>query len=273
MAKMAAEKAAQRDLGALGRRAAPVACALFLAMSCAGCLVVPVKAPRTKGPAGNIAKKTVDLRFLKEGITRQEVLQEIGWLDTGFKSERLFIARWLDSGWTAFWGVVAPTGAVAGGGERDWGAHTLLVEFDAGGRVKRFASLSDSHLLTTLADWTSSEPPLVLDPPLELLVEHFSLNGNHAARLRLASNGLSFHEPDSSKHYFALPLSSVRQLKFQGKTPDRGDLPAEPSASAMKVELQFARKTPAGKRVTLVTDVSGLITLLRFAQGNHIPMR
>ncbi len=272
MPQRPAHETVQQALRPPYRRAALVVCALFLAMCCAGCLVLPVKAPRTRGPAGDITKQTVDLRFLREGITREEVWKEIGWLDSGFKSERLFIARWLGSEWNTYWAVVAPTGAI-GGAERDWGAHTLLIEFDDGGRVRRFVSVSDSELLSTLARWTSGEPPPVLDPPIELLVEHFSLNGTHAACLRLAPDGLSFHEPDRSRHAFYLPVSSVRQLQFAGKVPDRGDLAQEVSASALKVQLQFTQKTAAGMRVTLVTDISELITLLRFAQANHVPTR
>jgi len=260
-------------LGYCVRRVALLVVSLGLTSLCSGCLAVPVKAPRIKSPGGGTLKGKVDLQFLKEGVPRAEVEQEIGWLDTGFKSRRLFIARWLDSEWVTYWGAVG-YGSIGGGAERRWGTHTLFIEFDDREQVKRFATVQERDLGKALADWTSGEPPLALYPAVEIPVGHFSLGAaTHTARLSLTSDAVSYREPDNPKHDFSLPLSTIRHLKFQGRATEHDRLPSDPSAGMIKVELQLTRKTPAGKRITLVAGFPEFITLLRFAGIAQVPMK
>lgn len=60
-----------------------------LCAACVGCIVVPIHtSTKTTSATGEEVGKKVDLTFIKLGVTgREEVMQKLGWIDTGVKNE------------------------------------------------------------------------------------------------------------------------------------------------------------------------------------------
>src|SRR5690349_16052987 len=109
---------------------------------CQGCLVVPLRAPtRTHGNSG--ATEKVSLEFLQSGkTTRDEVSTKLGATDTGIKDRQLFLGRWATSKWGVLW-MIAGNNSGAGGWNRGWARHNVLISFDDQGTVQQFRQFSD----------------------------------------------------------------------------------------------------------------------------------
>src|SRR5882724_7677167 len=149
-----------------------------VSLFCQGCLVVPLRAPtRTNGNSGAMEK--INLDFLESGkTTREEVTAKLGGTDTGIKDKQLFLGRWASSKWGVLW-MVAGNSSGAGGWNRGWATHNVLLAFDDNKVVKEFRHFSDNELVTQLSASVAQgqSEPLDLSVPIELPVEHRHSSG------------------------------------------------------------------------------------------------
>lgn len=65
---------------------------------CFGCTArIPIT-KHTSGPVGTMERKKIDITFVQaDKTTREEVVERLGWMDSGVKEDRLFVARWASS--------------------------------------------------------------------------------------------------------------------------------------------------------------------------------
>lgn len=122
-----------------------------------GCNVMRLRVITLAGTDLNAEPNT---STIEAGVTtRAEVAQQFILFDTGWKGERLFFGRWLESGFTvspARWGGSSP----CSGPDRTWTGRNLVVEFDEQGRVISYQVLSDKELLVQLPGLLSAEEHL-----------------------------------------------------------------------------------------------------------------
>ena len=232
----------------------------FVMFMSSGCLIVPQKGGRIQAPSGRILQEQIDLGFLKEGVSRREVTARLGQFDVGFRSERLFIARWaVSTRWT-----VEPLGD--GLSEHVWRVHTLFIEFDERDLVKRFAEVSDRELLSAIAAWTASGPPLTLSPPIPLSFNYLVLS--------LGPDLLQFEHTEyprfnlDPKRKFSVQVADVRWIELRGPALD-----SVSAAGWVDVKMAFRKKEPMGRSEFLRSDMPTLITLVRFAKLAQIPLK
>ena len=113
---------------------------LSLCLLLTACVPVPMKMRTRVTPVtGEELGGEPDTSVIQPGVTTQsEILHEFADFDTGWKGERLFLGRWLRSGFSA--NVNASNG-------RLWEGKNLVVEFDEKGAVIRYQVLSDQKFL------------------------------------------------------------------------------------------------------------------------------
>ena len=106
--------------------------ALFFCTFLCGCVGATRLPVRARGPAGSIQKKEIDLNFVQVGTTRrEEVINQLGAISTGYSNSRLFWGRWTESKWGYWWVVGYPcNNCMAGDAHRKWHIQNLLVAFD-----------------------------------------------------------------------------------------------------------------------------------------------
>jgi len=244
--------------------AAALLCAL--AVAC----IAPMRIPtRTRSVSGTEQKGKVELDFLQVATTtREEVEAKLGWLDAGVKGERLFVARWAESGWGVGYAVggggpgAAPAGEIGGG--RLWGIHTLLVEFDESGVVTSSQVVSEDSLAKALSAWAAKsaggEVDLYVPVRLTIYHRHFSDGAFPEAQLTLTHETLQFEETGEGKHNFVLPSQKLGRLAYVSYFA-RG-VPDEPGV--INHTLHLRERTKAGKKLTFRSDVPTLVTLVKY---------
>ena len=89
---------------------------------------------KTNGPTGTtIQKNDIDLAFLQPGTTRrEEAVNKLNRIDTGYESPQMFWERWSESKW-GHWVIIAVPGSTGGDAGRNWHLHNLLVSFGDNG--------------------------------------------------------------------------------------------------------------------------------------------
>jgi hypothetical protein len=243
--------------------------ALACAFSCLlwlGCLAAPMRVPtHTQGPAGKHA--SADLSFLRVGATsRTEVLQQLGWADTGLKNDRLFLGRWMSSKWAAV------TAVYGGGGSADriWHTHNLIIEFDEKGVVSRYRLFSDDALAKELSTslQNTQTPALDLSTPVVVSVAHHHGVKNKenygSARLSLTRDSVEFREPGQKSHEFQVARQTIGGLTYAGWL--HGD---DPDSLKTNVTLHLSEQTSVGKSLTIRLDIPTLVILVQYIAQNH----
>lgn len=121
---------------------AVVILALFACILITACVVPPMKMPtRVRPVIGDELGAEPDTAVIHPGVTtRAEILHQFASFDTGWKGERLFLGRWLRSGFS-------------NNAERYWHGKNLVVEFDEKGIVIRYRVLSDKEFLDGEDSW------------------------------------------------------------------------------------------------------------------------
>ncbi len=230
-----------------------------------GCLAAPVRVPtHTVGQSGQHDR--VELGFLHVGSTRRaEVIQQLGWTDTQFTNERLFLGRWMESKW-------AVAAAVAGGGgsaDRLWQVHSLIVEFDEKGIVTAYRVVADADLAKELsASLARTETPaLDLSTALTVSLRHHhglkSSENYGSGILSLGREMVEFSEPGKLSHGFKISPRKITGLTFAGRM--RGD---NPDYRNTNYTLHFSAERNAGKSLTMRIDMPTLIVLARYLAQN-----
>lgn len=226
---------------------------------CQGCLVVPLRAPtRTNGNSGAIEK--IDLDFLESGkTTREEVTARLGRTDTGIKEKRLFLGRWASSKWGVLW-MVAGNNSGAGGWNRGWTTHNVLIAFDDNNVAKEFRHFSDNEMVTQLSASVAQGQgePLDLSVPMELPVEHRHSSGRTSGgTFVLAADSFEFREDE--KHSFKISPKQIKEISLTNI--GHGD---KSDPRYMNETIHFKEKTAVGGKMTIHVDVPSIMILVKY---------
>ena len=120
---------------------------LFLALLCVATTscVLPIK--QVRGVSGKSGAQ--DYSFVKAGVTtREEVIEKLGWMDSGIQENQVFWGRWSSSGKTVLIG--GPEIGVAD--YTSYKTRNLLIEFDGRGRVTSVRLFNENEIARTLLD-------------------------------------------------------------------------------------------------------------------------
>ncbi len=226
---------------------------------CQGCLVVPVRAPtRTNGNSGAMEKISVD--FLQSGkTTRDEVTAKLAGTDTGIRDKQLFVGRWATSKWGVLW-MIAGNNSGAGGWNRGWARHNVLISFDDQNIVQQFRQFSDEDLVKQLSAWVAEGrcQPLDFSAPMEVPVDHRHGSGaGFPGTLILTNDSFEFRE--NEKHNFKIPPQQI--LDIQLTSIGHGD---KSDPRYLNETIHFTQKTNIGGKMTIRADVPTIMTLVKY---------
>ena len=266
-------KAFERSGRAVGSRlvnAAFVAGLVAAGFLCQGCLMLPLRAPtRTNGNSGAMQK--INLDFIQSGkTTRDEVTAKLGSTDTGIRDKQLFVGRWASSKWGVLW-VVGGGYSAAGGWNRGWARHNVLIAFDENNVVQQFRQFSDDELVSQLSASVAQGQgePLDLSAPIELPVEHRHSSGRTSGgTFILGADSFSYREEDGAgKQNFTVSPKQIKDLSLT--SIGQGD---KSDPRYMNQTIHFAEKTKAGGSMTVRVSVPEVLVLVKYlAQKRSSP--
>lgn len=250
--------------GALGI-VAGICCALL-----SGCIGATRLPTRVNGPAGaTLQKNDIDLTFLQAGTTRrEEVVNRLSRIDTGYSNPRLFWGRWSESKWGS-WVILVTPGGVGGGAGRSWHARNLLVSFDENGVMQTKALIGDEKALEReLRARLAKAPPLDLSQPVvtPLAPYRFDTNGNlvydDLKEIILTKEGMQL-KSYNEKSYVISPrnVARISYERFYGS----------PRSDSICHSLHLSEKTPLGRKILFCTSAAHLATIFKYLQQTGPP--
>jgi hypothetical protein len=242
--------------------------AVWIALLCAwcsGCIVVPVRVPtKTISASGETGKK-LDVEFIKVGTTtREEVGHKLGWVDTGVKDDKLFLGRWADSSWGVAWAAGGGYSG-AGGWNRSWTAHNLVLDFDEKGVVQQMSVVLDKDIINTLSERISKDPSRSLDlsVPIEAPVEYIRPGKQFLGTLILSKDDFTFLEDRGTgskvAHDFKTSPENISHLSMGSWVASDSSHPEN-----VVVTIHFRQKTPAGSKLAVRVDMPTTMILLKY---------
>ena len=237
--------------------------ALCALLALEGCIILPVRVrSKTRTATAGDVRKKVETEFLKPGTTtRQEVMERLGWIDTGVREERYFFGRWLQSKWGVFVGV-GGYGAGAADWERIWKPHNLMIDFDDKGVVRSVSSFPDKVILEALSA-RAGEPAAGLT--LEVPAGYRRGAKAYEGKLRLSGAAFSFlcdeQDPVKTLKDFRTPWTNLREVKLLrwGPTPTE---PAMPGSVSLKFE--FKEKVAMGRKLEVKVAAADVPEVARY---------
>ena len=249
----------------------------WIALLCAffsGCVVVPMRAPtKTRSSSGEVGKK-LDLDFIQVGTTtREEVGQKLAWVDTGVKDDRLFLGRWAESSWGVLWAAGGPPASGAGGWERSWKTHNLLLDFDEIGVVQQVSFVSDEDILRTLSKRVSKDPSRSLDlsAPIEVPVDYIRSSKHFMGTLILGRDAFVFLEDRETKskeaYDFRISPASIGHLSMDHRGPvriERGPVLDVVPPGKVVVTIHLKQKTSVGSKMKVRVDLPTTMILIKY---------
>jgi hypothetical protein len=192
---------------------------------CAGCFIAPVRIPTHIQTASHVdVPYKADLAFIRPGITqRDEIVQRLKWMAVGMEGDRVFWGAWRSSSWAIAGGGISVAGSGVGA-ERLWGGHTLLVEFDDQGIVKRHVNIEDKHLARELF-WAARDRVAALDlsAPIEIAGEY---ERGRKITVTLSSQALALREAESGAQNRQVFTNRLRRYSIRANW-DRATMDAE----------------------------------------------
>jgi hypothetical protein len=230
--------------------------------SCQGCLVLTLRAPtRTNGSSGAMEK--INLDFIQAGkTTREEVTTKLGGTDTGIKDKQLFLGRWASSKWGVLW-MVAGNNSAAGGWNRGWARHNVLIAFDDKDVVQQYRQFPDEQLVSQLSASVAQGQgePLDLSAPMEVPVEHRHGSGRTSSgTFILGTDSFAFREEGGEgKHDFKISPKQIKELSLT--SIGHGD---KSDPRYMNETIHFTEKTNVGGKMTIRVDVPTIMTLVKY---------
>jgi len=238
-------------------------------LSCAGCLIVPVRVNTvTRGAVADKHQK-VTLDFIQKGVTtRNEVVEKLRWMDANVNDPHLFIGRWSDSRWGVVW-MAASYYSADGGFNRKWNNHNLLVEFDDAGIAQESRVLSDKELAAELSAWAAQNlyVPLDLSSPIEVLVDR-----NGGARraptdqLLLGSDSFERRELEGKgRRNFRIPSTQIASLSLSRAIENSEN----PHPEDICLTFHFTAKTRAGQKFTVRTTMPAAVLVFEYFAQTH----
>ena len=240
----------------------PLIC-VFLCSLSVSC-VFPVRVPtRTKAPSIKERKTKIKVNFIQVGSTsREDVLNNLGWVDTGIEEENLFWGRWTSSAWRVVW-VVGGGYTGEAGSKRYWGNRNLLVEFDEKDLVKNYSVFNDGAILKRLCASLTQRlgEPLNISPPIEIQVQHGHARGDQygAATLILRKEFFEFKEITKPSHSFRISPAQLTRFSHASTFAK-----VSPGNSSIIYTLHFGEKTNAGKKITLALSPHAFMLLVKY---------
>jgi len=229
---------------------------------CQGCLVLPLRAPtRTNGNSGAMEK--INLDFIQSGkTTREEVTAKLGGTDTGIIDKQLFLGRWASSKWGVLW-VVGGGYSAAGGWNRGWARHNVLIAFDDKDVVQQYRQFPDEQLVSQLSAAVAQGQgePLDLSTPMELPIEHRHSSGRTSSgTFILAADSFEFREEDGEgKHDFKISPKQIKELSLT--SIGHGD---KSDPRFMNQTIHFTEKTKVGGKMTIRVNVPTVLILVKY---------
>lgn len=250
---------------------------LFVFVVCSGCLAIPMRAPaKTKTPEGTELKRTVGLEFLQTGkTTRQEVESALGWIatdvTTDLRDDRFFLGRWAESNWGVAW-AAGGYYAAAGGWNRYWKLHNLLIDFDECGVVRQITQIPNEDLFQALRERVRGDPgyPLDLSAAIEIPVEYLRTGQTFPGKLVLGRDSFAFarqqnpkkKKPKAQPFEFETARDNIRELL----AVNRGDVESnQPKFWAVRIEFNHA--LAVGRWMDVKIDLPATLTLMRFVES------
>jgi hypothetical protein len=231
-----------------------------------------MRAPtKTRTTEGKELKKTVDLSFLQVGkTTREEVKSGLPWIVTDVSDDRFILARWAQSKWGVIWGV-GGTAAAAGGWNRYWKLHNVVIDFDERGIVQRITHISNEDLFQILMERVRSDPghPLDLSVAIEVPVEYMRVGQSFSGKLVFSQDSFAFFriqdakkkkQPKTQPFEFQTAPDNIRNLRIV----DRGAESKQPQFWAVRIEFKNTVGMGVGKRMDVKIDLPSTLTLIRY---------
>jgi hypothetical protein len=240
---------------------------------------------RTKGPTGaTLEKNDIDLTFLQAGITRREdVVNKLSRIDTGYSSPGLFWGRWSESKWGVGGGGLVP--GSGGGAERIWHVHHLLVSFDEN-RVMQAKELTDDGKVvdSELRAQLAKAPPLDLSQPVLITTTHgvFAYSKSFQGDLRditltkdgmlLSGNEIStLHRFRHNVNYFPVvkvPLLKVERISYADNADARRICHVLHLTEKIPIRSQTGQYMgqDMGKEILVCTSAADLETIFKYLQ-------
>jgi hypothetical protein len=244
-------------LGSLG-----LAAGSFCALALAGCVGATRLPERTNGPTGTtIEKNDIDLTFLQAGTTRrEEVVDKLNRIDTGYSSPQMFWGRWSESKW-GHWVIAAVPGGAGGSAGRNWHVHNLLVSFDENG-VMQSKDLIDGEkdLERGLRVRLAKAPPLDLSKPMAVkLTPRDDAAGNPMSsgliEITLTKDAMIMGRY-STVEISPLKVARISYESFYGS----------PRSDSICHSLHLSEQTRLGKKIPFCTSAANLATILKYLQ-------
>jgi len=251
----------------------------FLAVYCAACLIcsgciapIPMT-KRTSGPTGKAEKRKIDLTFVQPGITTQEeVVQKLGWVDSGIKEDRLFVARWASSGSGWLWFVPGDCTPWCDDNQlsRDWTVHNLIVDFDEAGRFIRSRDVPSTELAASLEDWIARGPSKRAELPTSVELNAYHLRPRSPiamAKLMLSADSFRYQDLRRPEKSFRIRAAAIKGIASEGDD----SAGSGSSLAQVTVSIVFREKTPAGEHITLKVLPTDLLTLIKYVHAAKGP--
>ena len=168
---------------------------------CSACIVVPVRVPELSRNAAGLDEH-IDFSFLKSGITKRgEVTKNLAAIDTR-ADERFFWGRWQSSKWYVGGGTIG-----AGGGDRVWATHNILIQFDPQDLVREWVIIDGKNLDSHLDVLNGQNAPALSIPVLLPAKRPFEyLSG----QLDLKSDAIEYS--DATDLHLATPRANIEKL-------------------------------------------------------------
>ncbi len=150
----------------------------------------------------------------------------------------------------------------AGGWNRAWARHNVLISFDDQGIVRQYREFPDGELVKQLSAWVAEGygQPLDLSAPMEVPVEHRHASGrSFSGAFILATDSFAFREDGDGKHDFKIFPQQIKELSLT--SIGHGD---KSDPRYMNQTIHFKEKTKIGGKMTIRVDVPTIMILVKY---------
>jgi len=233
----------------------------LLCVSLSGC-IVPLRVPtKSRGASGETGKK-LDLEFIKLGATtREEIDEKLGLINAGLKDDRIFLGRWADSSWGVAWAIGYGYSG-AGGWNRNWIIHNLVLYLDEKGVVRQKLLIPDGEIISTLSELILRDPgrSLNFSAPIELPVEYGRSSKHIAGKLLLGQDDFVFlgdRETTKLVYDFKTSPQNISHLRVGKRLASHAEDPEN-----VDVTIYFNQRISVGDKMTVQMNLPETMTLL-----------
>ena len=159
--------------------------------------------------------------------------------------------------------MVASENSAAGGFNRGWARHNVLISFDDKDVVQQYRQFPDGELVNQLSAWVAQGQgqPLALSAPIEVPVEHRHASGRDVSGTFILENdSFEFREKDGKgKHDFRISPKQIKELSLTNI--GHGD---KSDPRYMNQTIYFTEKIKVGGKMTIHVDVPTVLLLVKY---------